>query len=98
MRILIPICGIFVRLSRLRGRLFRDGASRVPLWRRAQGVGRHNYGGKRRERGRLVQFVDAREVQEGVQQEVRRYLGRAWVLMQGSGVGRSEEGGGRLVQ
>jgi hypothetical protein len=35
-------------------------------------VGRHNYGGDGRVRGGRVQFVDARELQEGVQQQVRR--------------------------
>lgn len=69
-------------------------------------MGRHDYGGERGVGRGLVQFVDARELQEGVQQQVRRalevgsgsVLERELVLGQQRGVGRCQKGGGRRVK
>jgi hypothetical protein len=63
-------------------------------------VGRHNDGGQGRVRGGRVQFVDARELQERVQQQIRRSVQRVRGRGQEGTVGRRPRGqlGGRLSE
>jgi hypothetical protein len=45
-----------------------------------------------------MQFVDTREVQEGMQQQMRRHLGRLYVLVHGNQVWSRPDDGGRVAR